>query len=320
MSFPRVSVVTETITARFDNTTGSLPDDLATTLHALDRQTYPREMIERIVVLDAQVAADTAEELGRRYPEVRFVGAPATNYFAAKNAGIEAATAEIVALLDSDCEPQPDWLERLVAPFADAAAEVAAVAGRTRYTGRSWAARTFSVPDFAYIHADRDGEASGFNINNVAFRREAFLAHRFDERIPRNGGCFFLYHHMRAAGARIVYEPDAVVSHAVDVHGLGFVRKHYDRGHDGALIYMLDERGVLRGTPLVRRFGALAIAALTGRRILVDWARLARHRRQMGIHALTLPYFATVAVGTRMIELAGAVSGLAAGKAARQAR
>lgn len=320
MSLPRVSVVTETITARFDNTTGSLPDDLGTTLHALDRQTYPRELIERIVVLDGQVAAATAEELGRRYPEVRFVGAPATNYFAAKNAGIEAATSQIVALLDSDCEPRPDWLERLVAPFADEGAEVAAVAGRTRYAGGSLAARTFSVPDFAYIHADERGEASGFNINNVAFRREAFLAHRFDERIPRNGGCFFLYHHMRAAGARIVYEPEAVVSHAVDVHGLGFVRKHFDRGHDGAIIYMLDERGVLRGTPLVRRFGALAFAVLTGRRILVDWMRLARHRRQMGIGVVTLPYYAAVAVMTRTIELAGGMLGLAHGKALRQAR
>ncbi|HEX2092344.1 MAG TPA: glycosyltransferase [Longimicrobiaceae bacterium] len=314
MKRPRVSVVTETITARFDNTTGSLPDDLATTLHALDRQTYPRELIERVVVLDEQVAAATAEELGRRYPAVRFVAAPATNYFAAKNAGAEAATGEIVALLDSDCEPQPDWLERLVAPFAEGA-EVAAVAGRTRYTGGSWAARTFSIPDFAYVHGEQGGEASGFNINNVAFRREAFLAHRFDERIPRNGGCYFLYHQMRAAGARIVYDPRAVVSHAVDVHGLGFVRKHFERGHDGVVIYRLDERAVLRGTPFVRRFGPLALVALSARRILVDWLRLARHRRQMGVPAITLPYYAAVAVGTRLIELAGGMSALASGRA-----
>jgi GT2 family glycosyltransferase len=207
-----------------------------------------------------------------------------------------------------------------VAPFADGGAPVAAVAGRTRYTGRSWAARTFSVPDFAYIHEDPGGEATGFNINNVAFRRDAFLAHRFDERIPRNGGCFFLYHHMRAAGARIVYAPDAVVSHAVDVHGLGFVRKHFERGHDGALIYLLDDQTVLRGTPLVRRFGALAFGALTARRLVADWLRLARHRRQMGIPALTVPYFATVAAGTRAIELAGGLSALAARRASRQAR
>ncbi|MBV9772385.1 MAG: glycosyltransferase [Gemmatimonadetes bacterium] len=316
MNRPRVSVVTETITARFDNTTGSLPDDLATTLHALDRQTYPRERIERVVVLDAQVAADTAEELGRRYPGVRFVAAPATNYFAAKNAGAEAATGEIVALLDSDCEPQPDWLERLVTPFADGAT---AVAGRTRYTEGSWAARTFSIPDFAYVYGEPGGEATGFNINNVAFRREAFLAHRFDERIPRNGGCFFLYHKMRAAGARIVYEPGAVVSHAVDVHGLGFVRKHFERGHDGAVIYRLDEGAVLRGTPFVRRFGALALVALSTRRILLDWRRLARHRRQMGVRTVALPYYAAVAVGTRLIELAGGISAMAWRSAGRPA-
>jgi len=94
----------------------------------------------------------------------------------------------------------------------------------------------------------------------------------------------------------------------VDVHGLGFVRKHFDRGHDGAVIYRLDERGVLRGTPLVRRFGALALVALSGRRVVVDWLRLARFRRQIGIRAIMLPYYAAVALGTRLIELAGAVS------------
>lgn len=306
----RVSVVTETITARFDNTTGSLPDDLATTLHALDRQTYPRELIERIVVLDEQVAAATAEELYRRYPEVRFVASSTTNYFAAKNAGAAAATGDIIALLDSDCEPQPDWLEKLVAPFAEGAA---AVAGRTRYTEGSWAARTFSVPDFAYVMEEENGEASGFNINNVAFRREAFMAHRFDERIPRNGGCFFLYHQMRAAGARIVYQPAAVVAHAVDVHGLGFVNKHFERGHDGAIIYQVDDRAVLRGTPYFRRFGALALVALSGRRIGKDWARLVRHRRQIGISPLAVPYYAAVAATTRVIELAGGLSAVAKG-------
>src|SRR6185436_2488773 len=137
----------------------------------------PQALIERIVVLDDQIAEADVAELRRRYPSVKFVSSPASNYFAAKNAGAQAAAGEIIALLDGDCEPAPDWLEALLAPFESG---VAAVGGRTRYVGDSWVARTFSIPDFAYVLAEDTGEASGFNINNVAFRREVLLAHPFD--------------------------------------------------------------------------------------------------------------------------------------------
>jgi cellulose synthase/poly-beta-1,6-N-acetylglucosamine synthase-like glycosyltransferase len=129
-----VSVVIETITTRFDCTTGSLADDLAGTLNALDRQTYPHELIERIVVLDDEIAAPDAVELRRRYPAVKFVSSSMSNYFAAKNAGAAVAAGDIIALLDGDCEPAPDWLEVLLARFEPG---VAAVGGCTRYTGNT---------------------------------------------------------------------------------------------------------------------------------------------------------------------------------------
>ena len=72
-----VSVVIETITTRYDCATGSLADDLAGTFDGLDRQTYPDELIERIVVLDDEVAATDASDLRSRYPSVKFVTSPA---------------------------------------------------------------------------------------------------------------------------------------------------------------------------------------------------------------------------------------------------
>lgn len=38
---------------------------------------------------------------------------------AARNAGIQASSAEIIAFTDVDCRPAPDWLEKLVIPFQD---------------------------------------------------------------------------------------------------------------------------------------------------------------------------------------------------------
>lgn len=304
MNTPLVSVVIETITARFDSTTGSLADDLQRCLSGIDRQTYPRERIETIVVLDSGVSAGAVAELRRRYPNVSFVFSAESNYFAAKNAGAAAAAGEIITLLDGDCEPSHDWLEVLVARF-DSRIDV--VAGCTRYEGGSLVARTFSIPDFAYVLGDENDGASGFNINNVAFRRDVLLAHPFDSRIRRNGGCFFLFHQLRAAGVGIIYERRATVSHGLDIRGLGFVWKHFDRGHDGVRVYRLDDRAVLKGTRFFRRAGALGLIAIYARRIAIDWLRLVRHRRQIGVAALSLPYFCAVAVLTRLIELTGAL-------------
>jgi GT2 family glycosyltransferase len=43
---------------------------------------------------------------------------------AARNSGVAAATAPVVAFLDDDCEPAPQWAERLLAGYADGVAGV----------------------------------------------------------------------------------------------------------------------------------------------------------------------------------------------------
>lgn len=299
-----VSVVVETITAREDST-GSLADDLQGTFDGLARQSVAPDEI--LIVIDHNVDAATADALRRRYPQAKLVSAGAQNYFAAKNAGAAAATGDIVALLDSDCVPAPDWLAMLLARFEPG---VDGVAGHTRYSGRSFVARTLSIPDFAHVVEQDNGTASAMNINNVAFRRDVLLRHPLDARIRRNGGCYFLFNQLRAAGARVVYEPRARTLHGFSGTWT-LLKKHFDRGRDGVDVYRLDEQGVLRGTHLVRRLGPLALVGLTGRRVVADWIRMTRKRRQIGIAAVALPYYCAVVVGTRMIELAGGFVGLA---------
>jgi glycosyltransferase involved in cell wall biosynthesis len=306
-ALPLVSVVIETITARYDVAgAGSMADDLAATLTGLEHQTYPRELIEAIVVLDGKVPATAADEVRRRFPFVRITESREANYYAAKNAGAEAARGSVVALLDGDCEPDVNWAERLVSRLEPG---VAAVSGRTRYAAVGLQARTLSVPDFAFVIGDPSGRASGMNLNNVAFRRDVLREHPLDARLRRNGGCYFLYHQLRAAGREVVYEPDAIVAHAVDdIRGRQFVHKHFGRGYDGVAVYRLDDRFVLRGTRIFRRFGAAGLVAISAQRILRDWLFIARHRKQIGVPAPAVPYFGVVIAGTRVIELAGMIA------------
>jgi glycosyltransferase involved in cell wall biosynthesis len=290
-----VSVVIETVTARED-TKRPVADELGPTMEALARQTVAPD--EVLIVVDDGVDAD---ELRRRYPHAKLVRCEQSNYFAAKNAGAAAAAGDVVAMLDSDCVPAPDWLELLLARLEPG---VGAVAGRTRYTGGSLAARTFSVPDFSFVLEQESGASTGMNINNVVFRRELLLRYPFDARIRRNGGCYFLFNQLRAAGTRMLYEPRARTAHGYSSAST-LIRKHLDRGYDGVTVYRLDDGGVLRGTRAFRRFGALALVGITARRVAVDWMRLVRQRRQIGIPALALPYFWAVVVVTRSLELAG---------------
>jgi hypothetical protein len=180
---------------------------------------------------------------------------------------------------------------------------VVGVAGRTRYVDAVKSAATFSISDFATIVANEQGDASGFQLSNDALRRDVLLAHPFEERIPRNGGCYLMYYQLRAEGATIAYARDAHIAHGVDRQG--FIRKHFDRGYDGFIVYRLDESGALRGSALVRRVGGLALFPITAGRLLHDWWQLASEWRQMGISLLRVPYQCAVIAFTRMIELFG---------------
>ncbi len=299
---PFVSVVIETITARYVSIE-SMVADMAPCLEALHAQTYPADRMELIVVTDPGVPAGVPEAISERAPGARFTESPVSNYFAAKNAGAQAARGSIVAYTDADCVPGPDWLERMVDRFEPG---VAAVAGRTRYAGETHWTRTMSVPSFGYAVEDGSGEASSLNLNNSAFARAVILEHPLDERVRRDGACNLLRYQLRAAGKRVVYEPRAGATHARDdITGLNVFRKHYNRGFDGASLYYLDDQGVYQGTRLVRRFGPPALVGVTARRVLRDWGHIVRHRRQIGVPARALPVFAVVAVVTRTIELAG---------------
>jgi cellulose synthase/poly-beta-1,6-N-acetylglucosamine synthase-like glycosyltransferase len=304
MTNSSVSVVVETVTAREGAAPRSLADALAGTLNALADQSDRTAKIETIVVVDQTVDATAVQELQRRFPGVRLVQSSKRNYFDAKNAGAAAATGEIVVLLDGDTVPKRDWLEGLLSRFDP---KVDVVAGRTRYTGTSLLARTCSVPDFANILEEDNGMAGGFNLNNVAFRTSVLQANQLDARIRRNGGCYLLYKQLRAAGVSVVYEPRACVDHGFE-GAVGFIKKQFDRGFDGVSVYRLDDRDALRGTRFVRRFGAVALAPLTVRRLAVDWVRLVKYRRQIGISGFAVPYYAAVMAGVRLIQAVGALS------------
>lgn len=117
--------------------------DLPDLIDCLQAQTYPSDRVEYLLVDNAS-RDRTAELLKTAVPEAasRCITLRALqenniqSSYAARNAGIRAASGEILAFTDADCRPQRDWLEALISPFAKpnigiVVGEIAALPGKT---------------------------------------------------------------------------------------------------------------------------------------------------------------------------------------------
>ena len=90
---------------------------LAHCLQALNHQTVQRDQYEIIVVDDGSM--DHTAAIARDAGAVLVLTVPRRGPSGARNLGVQHAHGEIVLFTDADCEPAPDWLAYMVAPFAD---------------------------------------------------------------------------------------------------------------------------------------------------------------------------------------------------------
>jgi GT2 family glycosyltransferase len=270
------------------------PELLACTLEALGRlDPSPAE-----VVVAADRCGDGTEQLARArgatvvIPEHQ--GAAA-----ARNAGWQAASAEIVAFTDDDCEPEPAWLGHLAGAFSEE--RIGLVQGRT-------------LPAHPPGPNDRTIEVTSeyglYESCNIAYRRCLLEELRgFDEGFaaaigaPHFGEDTDLAWRARAAGWGTAFAADAVVRHAVFPSGpFAALAREWRKGR---LCYLVREVPALRsnlpsGRLCLRRQSPWAQLALAG--------TLVAARRPVAGACLWAPYAMWLARNRPLGDLARSVA------------
>ncbi len=118
------------------------------------------------------------------------------------------------------------------------------------------------------------------------------------------GGDVVFCHALRKRGVRLHYDPEVQIFHhpRVDAHSF-FARA---RSYGAGLVSTRRRDPSLRFARFVSS-GVVGVTALTLGRTLLDWYRLVRYRRELGIGLAQLPLGAGILSLKRLLSLAGAV-------------
>jgi lipopolysaccharide/colanic/teichoic acid biosynthesis glycosyltransferase/glycosyltransferase involved in cell wall biosynthesis len=136
---------------------------------------------------------------------------------AARNAGAQIATGELLAFTDADCVPSPTWLNDLIQPFHNP--DVAGVKGAYRTHQVTLIPRFVQLEyEYKYARMRTQTNIDFIDTYSAAYRREIFIQNGgFDEsfRYPSVEDQEFSFRLARK-GYRMVFEPAAVVFHYHD--------------------------------------------------------------------------------------------------------
>lgn len=285
---------------------------------ALQNQSHS-ELLHEIIVVDNGSTDNTAAVARQTGASVIYQlkkGAAA-----ARNAGIEAATGEIICVTDADCRPVTNWLAEVSAPLR-ANSGIAACKGTYRTNQTQLVARFVQLEYEDKYDLLRPQKTIDFiDTYSAAYRREVLLQNGgFDENV------FYvedqeLSFRLASRGYQMVFQPTAVVYHLHAASLTSYARKKFFIGYWKAqIVRRFPRRGVKDShTPQIMKvqmgLSMLAVAAGLFSSIM-PWVGLATVATLLFLFLLTTVPFArkawpkdrTVAIASPLLLLERALA------------
>jgi glycosyltransferase involved in cell wall biosynthesis len=193
--------------------------DLQRLLHALRRQTLPRDRFE-VVIGDDGSTDGSAEGLATSDGWVCVTAGPPRNSYAARNRAVGRSRAPVLAFCDADCVPEPEWLEQGL----KALERTDLAAGKIRFiVPEQRSVWTLLDMDGTKNHELQVKNGNAETCNLFLLRQTYERVGGFDDSLPEHGDFDFVERSV-AAGARLDYVPEAVVWHPARVAARPFLR------------------------------------------------------------------------------------------------
>lgn len=266
--------------------------------------------LEVIVVDDGST---DASGLVARQHGAQVIEQPCRGAAAARNRGVTAARGEIVLFTDSDCRPEPDWAERMLAVFEDES--IAGCKGAYISHQGSIIARFVQLEyEDRYARTRRFDSIDFVDTYSAAYRRSVLdEIGGFDERFA--GASVEdqeLSFRVDAAGNRLVFMPEARVEHQHVETLSAYWRKKFRIGYDKPMVHRRHTRHLLRDshTPPVLRLQTLlgtvviAVAPLT---------TVSRQARRVALIAVTATILSGLPLTVRNMRKDGVAASVTPG-------
>ena len=230
---------------------------------------------DEVVVVDGH-SQDGTLEVVNKYP-VKLVSEPGLGYGYARNIGLENATGDIVAFVDSDCLLEKNYLTELIPPLDTTEIRVGGVGGITYPLNKNIISESLNVRLFG-ISADSDTkirEIDSLGGGTSAYPKELLKKiGGFDVHVI-GGEDFELNLRLRKAGYKLLVVPSAISYHLHPTTLKKLASKWYNYGK--FLVDLAVKKGQARllmstWVWILSCFALVAISLFTGK--LLVWAIL----------------------------------------------
>lgn len=207
---------------------------LGACLDALERQTMPQERYEIIVVNDGP--GDASVETIADRCGVTFLSQPQRGAAAARNLGAKQAQGEILLFTDADCVPESNWIEAMIAPFADQ--EVVGVCGVVRTRQTSLVPRFIQLEyDYRYRNIAKHPWIDFVNTGTAGYRKHVFMEGGGFRENLLGAEDTELSFRLASQGHKMVFAPEAIVYHSHPESILEYAQRKYHYGYWRMRVY-----------------------------------------------------------------------------------